>query len=438
MTTIYNQQTNFNSGPQMYDSDLISDDDNYEETPDFWDDEEQLTEEHSIEENLDFDDTKKSIKPRCLSFAIKPVQLASKKSTFSTIGSLNKSYAEKAFERKSEIELNARLFEEEQNLITTKAIILEKQLSETKKLDQKNIESAQLVSQVRNQRFAIAAEKEKVKQQKIAADMQSKYGIKVKRRKTKLFTTNLDVIETQVQQVPTVIQENVLVECRECKKEFEISPEWYISRDWNIPKACKSCIAIRKNSSNNLVQKNELPMAVHKKIVFCKENNIDVNNPDINNVWVKPAVIKSTKSQSNSEKGTKAFPKLGTDPDTKVIVKDEDDFDLEMISVNTKKYKSVITSKKQDVFRKMCSRVCISVTRNIQCRDGNKCPYAHVEADLVVNICKFGRRCTRGDKCTFKHDDESTDKYMRRMGLRKIVKQKPKKNKVTDDGWSVA
>jgi hypothetical protein len=154
-------------------------------------------------------------------------------------------------------------------------------------------------------------------------------------------------------------------------------------------------------------------------------------------VWAKPVVIKSGKSKSNSDNGTKAFPRLGTDVNKNVSVKDEDNFDLEMISGKSKKYKSE-TLIKASLVRRRCNRVCLSVTHNTKCKNGDNCPHAHVESDLVVNVCKFGRRCTKGDKCTFKHDDESTNKYLCRMGLRKTVIHKAAKTQVTHDGWSIA
>lgn len=55
--------------------------------------------------------------------------------------------------------------------------------------------------------------------------------------------------------------------------------------------------------------------------------------------------------------------------------------------------------------------------KNQECKFGERCLFAHTIDDFKPTPCKFDKRCTKGDKCTFKHSCETKLAYAKRRGM---------------------
>ena len=77
------------------------------------------------------------------------------------------------------------------------------------------------------------------------------------------------------------------------------------------------------------------------------------------------------------------------------------------------------------------TKMCMSVSKGITCHHGDRCRFAHSQEELQVAKCFFGCNCrfvrqtnqgwwmnAGGDKkCTFIHEGESKENYVKRMGI---------------------
>jgi hypothetical protein len=77
------------------------------------------------------------------------------------------------------------------------------------------------------------------------------------------------------------------------------------------------------------------------------------------------------------------------------------------------------------------TKMCLSVTEGVPCRHGDRCRFAHSQEELQVAKCFFGCNCrfvrqtnqgwwmnAGGDKkCTFIHEGESKENYVKRVGI---------------------
>ena len=77
------------------------------------------------------------------------------------------------------------------------------------------------------------------------------------------------------------------------------------------------------------------------------------------------------------------------------------------------------------------TKMCLSVTKGVPCRHGDRCRFAHSQEELQVAKCFFGCNCrfvrqtnqgwwmnAGGDKkCTFIHQGESKENYVKRVGI---------------------
>lgn len=55
--------------------------------------------------------------------------------------------------------------------------------------------------------------------------------------------------------------------------------------------------------------------------------------------------------------------------------------------------------------------------KNVDCKFGDKCFFAHTIDDFEPTPCKYDKRCTKEDKCTFKHSFETKASYAKRRGM---------------------
>ena len=77
------------------------------------------------------------------------------------------------------------------------------------------------------------------------------------------------------------------------------------------------------------------------------------------------------------------------------------------------------------------TKMCMSVTKGVPCRHGDRCRFAHSQEELQIAKCFFGCNCrfvrqtnqgwwvnAGGDKkCTFIHEGESKENYVKRVGI---------------------
>jgi hypothetical protein len=71
-----------------------------------------------------------------------------------------------------------------------------------------------------------------------------------------------------------------------------------------------------------------------------------------------------------------------------------------------------------------CKKVCNSVKLGKLCNRGDVCIFAHTGNELIVEVCGHDKRgyCNRGLECFYKHQKETTNQYLGRMGFNMQVK----------------